>query len=1063
MSEVFEFETKDFQVVEDIEYDETIQRPESIRFYTLNEQVTDAYEKLVPKGRITKFQLEVLKNEVDRLRDLYTSHIIVTADDYRLREPVYGKNFDWIFPVYATNTRRPYSYEASYNPLFDEAHIKLPNFYRSLLLGLPKPYQSEAEGTPFPITKPTEFVNTDGEEPERALPLFKFTRTQRHEDGRFDVLPVTMANTADLVDFVGYYAKKRAVDVPNPLPDHPFLKSAEAVMVETTAPLDEVVPSLDAVLTHAVPVTKDPYVEGLRYLKVYDIKLSDIPWKSWKSRFPPADSSDIATETLELAFPKSESDKPSEKLLEYYRPYFPGLSARYWLMNQLDGGELVVQMLLSQAGKNGTVELRLSADAEHTFPTTTIAECDLTGLDFQAFQTRGILRRTWTVGKKDMITFQCVPLELLRQERKQDGFKGRLQWKEGTSNDILETYLRALKKSVVLDEVVKKEPKTPITPAREVPQQRKDVITILEDKERFADDKLKDITQIIQEAIFSNKVYTDKDGAFVVCQHTLAILGGELAADRRLFYDTWTAKVDGFRVCRSCGEQINADVLEDQEEFSDTGRLMKHAEALPTTEFHGHGIADQITSLASLKNAFDFNKASDEVFFLLISVLHVLPDTTQLLPILDVGRRFSVALKDAAAIAGIVQAVLLLQSHRPALIPRRSFGSKSLTLSGFPRDSDEADGYTIVDSMILVLTKTLDAYPTSFKGASASIMRLVLSDPKKVRTLTVRSLTALLKQSPEMRKALNAGKSLIPVDEPMKPITMIPGDLVMPPPEAFGTIIHPPTCPSYRAYWTTSHLPQIRQDEVPLRPNINQFARPDSNRKLIAVSESERVKPVPVKVGDKDVLRRLKLMKTGATDNWRTNVMIANRLSTLFAIPNPTRTLDPDQKNDDLRDITKGYVYDLIAEISKDAQTKTRLQEAMKKDATLVLLFADVKEAKAITNTLRAKERTKLTDLLREMNDNERAVTKELLDRGLAGMLITSKDRSEFAKEAAQKEAEDADTGVGRPVDYEEQGELPVGEDRVEGGNYGDYSNAPNTEGRDYVDADMFDDDDRGI
>jgi hypothetical protein len=38
-----------------------------------------------------------------------------------------------------------------------------------------------------------------------------------------------------------------------------------------------------------------------------------------------------------------------------------------------------------------------------------------------------------------------------------------------------------------------------------------------------------------------------------------------------------------------------------------------------------------------------------------------------------------------------------------------------------------------------------------------------------------------------------------------------------------------------------------------------------------------------------------------------------------------------------------------------------------------------------------------------------------------------------------------------------------VGEDRIEGGNYGDYSNAPNTEGRDYVDADMFDDDDRGI
>jgi hypothetical protein len=1061
MSEVFEFETKDFQVVEDIEYDETIQRPETIRFYTLNEQVTDAYEKLVPKGRITKFQLEVLKNEVDRLQDLYKSHIVVTADDYRLREPVYGKNFDWIFPVYASNEFKPYSYENSYNPLFDAAHIKLPNYYRSLLLALPKPYVSTAEGTAYPITKPTEFVNAEGTDPKKALPVFRFTRTQRHEDGRFDILSVSLANTEDLVDFVGYYAKKRPVDVPNPLPEHPFLKSAEAVMVETTAPLDEVVPSLDAVLTHAVPVTKDPYVEGLKYLKVYDIKLSDIPWNSWKSRFPPADSSDIATETLELTFPKSESDKPSEKLLEYYQSYFPGLSARYWLMNQLDGGELVIQMLLSQAGKNGTVELRPGADVEHTFPTTTVEECELTGLDFQAFQTRGVLRRTWSVGKKDMITFQCIPLELLRQERKQDGFKGRLQWKEGTSNEILETYLRALKKSVMPSERPIKETKTSTTPLREVPQQRKDVITILEDRQRFAEDKLKDITQIIQESIFTNKIYTDRDGAFVVCQHTLAILSGDLATDRRLFYDTWTSKVDGFRVCRSCGEQINSDVLEDQEDFNDDGRVNRHADVLETQQFHGQSAADQITTLASLKTIFDFAKPSDEVFFLLLSVINVMPDAEQLLPILNVGRRFAVALKDFAGIAGIVQAILLLQSHRPALVPRRSFGSKPLTLSGFPRDVKESDGYTIVDSMILVLTKTLEAFPTSFKGTSASIMRLVLNNPKKVRTLVVASLNSILKQAPELVTALNSAKSLVPLDEPTKPNTMIPGDIGMPKPEVFGTIIHPPTCPSYRAYWTTARLPVVRQSEVPLRPNINQFDRPDSNRKLITISESRRDIPGTVDIKDKEVLRRLKLLKAGATDNWRTNVSIANRLSVLFAIPNPTRTLDPQQKNDDLRDITKGYVYELIKEISKDPVKMTRYQEALVKDASLVVLLADVKEAKAVSNTLRAKERFKITTDMRNMRDDERAITKELLDRGLAGTLITTENRREFAREQAALEEEER--GVGRPIDYEEQGELPVGQDRIEEGNYGDYSNAPNNEGRDYVDADMFDDDDRGI
>ena len=348
MSEVFEFKAEDFQVLEDIEYDETIQRPETIRFYTLDEQVTDAYEKLVPKGRTTKFQLEVLKNEVERLRDLYSTNIVATADDYHLREPQYGKKFDWIFPVYSSPDLKEYSFTDSYEPLFSEGRVKLPNFYRSLLMSLPKPFQSETEGSKYPLTVPTEFLNSEGEDPLRALPVFSFPKTRRHEDGRFDVIRSTMPGTSDLVNFKGYYAKKRPVDVPNPLPEHPFLQSADAVMIENTAELSEIVPSLDAIMTHAVPVTKDPYVEGMKYLKVYDIKLSDIPWESWKSRFPPADSSDIATDSLELKFPSSKSDQPSEKLLEYYEPYYPGLSPRYWLMNQLDGGELVIHMLMSQ-------------------------------------------------------------------------------------------------------------------------------------------------------------------------------------------------------------------------------------------------------------------------------------------------------------------------------------------------------------------------------------------------------------------------------------------------------------------------------------------------------------------------------------------------------------------------------------------------------------------------------------------------------------------------------------------------------------------------------------------
>jgi hypothetical protein len=100
-AELFTFEASEFQIIEEIEYDETIQRPEEIRFYTLQEQVTDAFEKMIPKERTTKFQIEVVKKEAERLKDLYEEHIVPTAETYVLREPDYGKKFSWINPVYA--------------------------------------------------------------------------------------------------------------------------------------------------------------------------------------------------------------------------------------------------------------------------------------------------------------------------------------------------------------------------------------------------------------------------------------------------------------------------------------------------------------------------------------------------------------------------------------------------------------------------------------------------------------------------------------------------------------------------------------------------------------------------------------------------------------------------------------------------------------------------------------------------------------------------------------------------------------------------------------------------
>jgi hypothetical protein len=60
---VLTFTPEEYQILEDIEFDETIERPEAIRFYTLPEQTTDAYEKLMPRGRTTRFQRDKVRLE----------------------------------------------------------------------------------------------------------------------------------------------------------------------------------------------------------------------------------------------------------------------------------------------------------------------------------------------------------------------------------------------------------------------------------------------------------------------------------------------------------------------------------------------------------------------------------------------------------------------------------------------------------------------------------------------------------------------------------------------------------------------------------------------------------------------------------------------------------------------------------------------------------------------------------------------------------------------------------------------------------------------------------------
>ena len=1006
MDEFFTFEAKDVQVLGEVVFEEETQRPAATRFYTLDEQVSDSYEKMVPRDkRVTKFKLKELEKEVERYRELYSTYITPTAEDYMLQEPKTRRTFDWIFPVYASRFRETYDW-TEWNSLFSQAAIRQPNAYPRMVAALPHPYEISDQGTPYPVSKPLETYDAEGKNGYRVLPAFQTTRTKRHEDETITLVPNPIEGTDDRLRFVGYYLKTRGVDIPDPQADHPFFMDDKPRYIETQAPLSEVVPELDAVMTHGVKRTTDPYGEGAKYLKVYDVALSSIPWKMWTQRFPPEPVSNDPPVAIDLPFPEGVQDAPSQKLTEQYGvQYFPGMSSRLWLQQREDAGALVATMLLSKASDAGVAPMLASGElGEIVLPPADPSQCGLGDVPFQEFLIRGVLRKA-----NDVV---CVPLDIIKQERHQIGYKGRKLWKDSTSNDVLMPTIRALA-------AVK-----PLPPSTKVPElskfgaqptssQRSQVLAILNDPQRLPEDKEQDVQLLLQTAIHSNEQYTDKEGLFVLCDHAVSILQGDMAKDRLGFYRKWTAIVDGSRVCRVCGEQVNNDVLVDQDEFTEEGRLAKHNDALGQSVVGKEGVAEYTRSLHSMTPLFVMTDPSDATVYLLLSLLQVLPDPAQLTPVLQFARTISTALartdtdvtRRARGTVGIAAAASLLQLHLPALTPRRSFGPRPLMLDGYPRDTTTSDGFTIADSLLLVLRKTFESFPTSFQGPSLPVLQSVMHESKTLRTQVLGLLPKFVKQFPAQFEKAKAEFGLRPPAP--QPVMLIP--VVLPPAE-MGSFTRFSPCSSFRLTWISKTLPMSRQPDVSIRAGLS--SSPLARR----VREYPSVRAVPATVPIPEISKRLKIpiparMGLEPTDSWKVNSLLIARLGAIAQLPTPVAAMDPTLSPDLLRDITKGYLREILAAIGNDPEKRRIYDKVRIEDVTLYSLLASVSSARTETNSLRAKERHAFTDRLRAMTDSDREITKQLLDRGLAPFIVTVADRDLFAQQLQDQIGSVADRG----------------------------------------------------
>ena len=75
------FQKSDYQIIEEFEFEEEVQRPEAIRFFTYEEQASDFIEKLLPQtGRIAKAAIRKAEYEVDSFTVLHKRVVEETAE-----------------------------------------------------------------------------------------------------------------------------------------------------------------------------------------------------------------------------------------------------------------------------------------------------------------------------------------------------------------------------------------------------------------------------------------------------------------------------------------------------------------------------------------------------------------------------------------------------------------------------------------------------------------------------------------------------------------------------------------------------------------------------------------------------------------------------------------------------------------------------------------------------------------------------------------------------------------------------------------------------------------------
>jgi hypothetical protein len=1027
----------EFEVIESIDFDEEVARPESLRFFTLDEQLSDYFDKSLPStGKVTKFEYTKLSNEVDRLRDIYENIITATDSDYEVISTRKAINVDWVNPIYSDVELIKFPYASNWLPLYTPEFRSIANYYPRMITSLPKPYKSVGQqGVAY--LDGGILVDSDGNNPIHTLPLYQRTKGVVHEDGSFTVINVPLLNTADDVKAKGFYIKKRPFDIPNPRSDHPFFASNEPSRFITNEPLLNVFPTIEAIMNHGIPRTSDPYGEGRKMLKIYDLTLSQIPWNLWKEHFPPVDTISTTPTIMSVDFSTNNNqNQPSKNLQDIYlRKWLPGIEPRFWLSKQEDNGNMVIKMILSNASSAGL--LPPAVMSEKPVPTqieSTPEEC-FNIENFETFLSSGIYRSpAWDIVNnavdkhKAIPAGMCIPIPQIFNEKADILVGNKTAWKETTDDEILKEHQQLLKYFQF--------PETPPKPSvfekytrHSESDTRRQILAVLHDDLRLPKDKADGIEKILRGSTFKNNLYFDSLDIFLICGHTLSELRGELEDDSTEYYEKWATTDEGFHCCKSCGERIGSGIYVSQDDFDENGNAIITHEAIGSSHGDVH-VAVFTSSIQKLQTLFNLENVGELVLYVLISLIQVLPAEEQLVSTIQIIRNMSAGLRgakgDAVAkertegILGIVGMAMLLLTHNPFLIPRRSFGSKVLKLTGFPRDTLDEKDAPALDTIISILKTTFESSPSTFKGSVAKFLRYVISSHRKVRDEAIKYLgkvASIPKFKPQFQSAkerYTVPSNTTIINQLILPVVRVDNPVYAPTENNKEEYVGKCGVPSPKTSLTGKLPPNLVQEPVTLsKTNVSNLAkflkRSYESPKLVSFTEADIRRRVALGFPKmkSSVMDKINTFLKSDTDGISLLALLNRLLDVLSAesfslerLAEYRRVsvfLDTTKNKSLLRDSVKGIIYELLHEVHKDYASK--LATAIQRDLVFNMILLTRDQASKQETDLRTRERDVFKQRMRQLNDTEREVTKMLLDIGIAPYIITNEDREIFARE----------------------------------------------------------------